>query len=349
MKITQLFLAFVLALALIVAGYFLLPSQWLRNSGVLDLVVVLDWGAGNHDHLPTGVDGTRKLVKAVLPGDRLAIYAAGPQVSELVRGPVSSAAALSILDRQIAGLRPAIHGGTLIGESFAKVSAAFDGFLRNYSGKHRRMLVVFSDCVTGSLDASDVSNLSVAGQTSVLVIGFRSQNKDAVMQVLLGSDASNDVLIVPPGEAAEALSGFLETIRSQCHSLRVPRIVLLLAFSAAAGLMLSMGLSQITARRWADVSIRLTNDDDEGTSQVFALAEGGSVSIGGGEQLHDFAIPVEGSCSVARSAQVLSLLPGNGRLLLQRAGEPMVVTEPCPVTFGDTFHLEGTSVTLQKG
>jgi hypothetical protein len=68
------------------------------------------------------------------------------------------------------------------------------------SRKHRRVIVVFSDCSNGSLEGAGTANPVIAGQASVLVIGFRGQNKDAVTQALR-TDASNDVLIAPLGDA----------------------------------------------------------------------------------------------------------------------------------------------------
>lgn len=343
------FLVAVVACSLVaVVGYWLLPAHLFRQAGTLDLGVLIDWSTSNKDNLPQAVESTAKLLQDVLPGDRLAVFAVGPEVITLASGPVSSSSALAILRRQVATLKPAARGGTALAPALARVRSAFDDYLRRYGGKHRRVLVLFSDCVDESAGASGFARLELTGQTTVLVVGFRGVDRDSITKALLGIDGSNDVHLVPPSDTEQAIAGLRENIRSECHPLRLPIVGFGLLLSALVGALTSYVLFRLLARSSATITVRLLHNNDSETSQEFPIHEGGSISVGGGDQIHDYPVPVEASCTITRADRGLTLAPGRGTLVLQRPDSPVVVSEPCPVFPGETFILEGAQITLQQ-
>jgi len=344
MKSLKFGLIVLLAAAFAFAAVRLLPRHWFRQSGLLDLAVVVDVSGSYRDQLPMAIASTTQLLAQVLPGDRLAVFAVGPEIIELARSAVSPEL-LRVLGPRVAALRTAVSGGTALGDALTRVAAVLGEFAtaRSPTGSHRRMIVLFSDCIGEPAGAVD---FKLPGSASVLVVGFRGQKRDAVTMALVG-DGSNDVHIISPGESGQAIESLISSLDSQAH----PLIWFRVAAGLLACLVLSAGvihaIARLVARGNASMTVRLMNPRESDSAQEFTLAhEGASISIGSSDQFPDFAIPATAHCSIVRAGRGLLLHPGAGELWLRGAGDPRRVAEPCPVAPGDSILIAGLEVAV---
>lgn len=217
----------------------LLPQHWFKQGGKLELGILIDWSGSNEENFPVAVQGAEEVTRYVLPCDRLAVYAVGPEVNELYKGTVASPKVLELVRRQIHTLQVSTRQGTALREGFEKVGEAFEEFTLQYNQHRtsRRVLVVFSDGknVPTHEQAANLSGVELPGGMTVLIIGFKGIAKDQVTQVLQGEGGSNDVHIVPTEEAEQAIDALRKTMR-RAHPFNISTCVAVLLSCLLSGL-----------------------------------------------------------------------------------------------------------------
>jgi len=346
MKPLKICLVVVVSVAFAVAAEKVVPQYWLRRAGILDLGIILDWSGSYRQQFPQAIESTKRILRNVLPGDRLAVYAAGPEVNELSRGVVSPER-VAVLRRQLDSLRPSERGGTALGDALSRVGSALADFRGQPSPTrtHRRIVAIFSDCIG---EPSQELQSSLPGSASVLVVGFRGAKRDAVTMALLG-DGSNDVHIVAPEEASQAVDSLLNAIREQAHPVKWLAAVVGFIVCLAFGTFCVVGASRVVSRQPPLLNIRLQHPPDPESAQHFALAgDRTAITVGGSDELYDFVVPVNASCALRRAGDNLMLSPVTGEIGIQHNGERSQITKASVIEIGDSILLQDFEVAIQR-
>ena len=327
-------------------GLWFLPGFWFRQAGVLDLAIVVDCEGRTNDDLVSAVSLSSRMLRHVYPSDRLGVYVVDGRIHELFRGSFSEPVRIPLVN-QIGSLIPSQHGRSENSLALAEVNSTLDGFLQDKSSQkgHRRVVVLFSDCATYR---GEGRLFSLVGNTSVLVVGFRGDKRDAITMALMG-DGSNDVHVVGPAEGVIAVDGLLDAIRDQTHPLKPAPVMLWVGVSVLFAWVVVFGLSTLVSSEPRSIRVRLTCPNDPETTQDFTLAaDGASIVVGGGDLLQDYAVPVDATCAISREGDHLALCPVTGRISVRREGDEFEVLERCRLKTGDYLILEHVLINFQR-
>jgi hypothetical protein len=342
----------ILVLGCVSIGVFFLirwiaPSGWSRAAGILELVVVVDNSGSYEQALPIAQAAAPELLRAVLPGDRLAVFAVGPKVLRFFSGVVDSPARLTALDRELQSLSVNTNGGTAMAAVFAEVRQAFDDFAVTPSPhrKRLRMLVLFSDCLeeSGSQQTFQGTATVLPAGTSVLVVGWKGSDRDPVARAMLGTDGRNVLQAIPTEGAPEAVRVALQGI-ANAHPVALMPLAGALLGCAALGMIAAMLSDKIAGRRGRPRVVVLRSPGRSDTEQTFTLAPGSAITIGGGAGLHDFTVDSAAHCSLALENGRLCVAPGGGQVQLRRGGRQHAVREHTPLQNNDLLVLERDEV-----
>ena len=322
----------------------LAPQRWFWQGGTVDLGVLIDYSPSYVAHLNTAYQATDTLLKAVLREDRIAIYAVGPEVIELGKG-LASQALLDSIRGQIDTLAVSETKRSALHQGLDAVGNALTQFAEQFSQERTRLriLAVFSDGVNAP---SARSQNEFPGSTSVLVVGLESSDKSLpFVRVLQGIDGSNDVHIIPPAEAGQAIKALLKAIR-KAHSFNWSVGVLAFLSCLLFAALVTTGAEMLMSRKKHLMTISLQRKGEYGGAQEFSLFPGNSLHIGGGDGSLDYFVPVRGHCLITRSRKQLMITPGMGQLTIRRRGEDHPVQGPMPLAEGDVIVLEGREIEL---